>query len=159
MTIATSPTVSAPSTEQLVNETDHFQLGRLVLEHAWRTDNGRADTIYELYTEDGVLDVGTGALVGHDAIREWGRKLVEAPPWGTIRHSCSNLRFVADGPDAAEGSCVLTVFMETGPGQGATLPWNVGEDHDRFVRTDEGWKFVSRRWVNLFTRGDVINIP
>jgi hypothetical protein len=53
----------------------------------------------------------------------------------------------------------LTVFMVAGRGDATTLPWNVREDHDRFVRTEEGWKFVSRHWVNLFTRGNVINIP
>jgi len=39
---------SATATEQLVSETDHVQLSRLVTEHAWRADNGRADTIHEL---------------------------------------------------------------------------------------------------------------
>ena len=35
--------------------------------------------------------------------------------------------------------------------------FSVGEDHDRFVRTEEGWRFVSRRWIELFARGDVLN--
>jgi hypothetical protein len=145
----------AATAEQLVGDTDHVELSRLVTEHAWRVDNGRAD---ELYVDDGVLDVGT-PLRGHQAIHEWGRQLVEAPPWRSIRHVCSNMRFVADGPEAAEGSTVMTVFMVAGSGDATTLPWNVGEDHDRFVRTEDGWKLVSRRWVNLFTRGDVINLP
>ncbi len=69
------------------------------------------------------------------------------------------MRFGTDGPDAAEGSTVLVVFMVAGSGDATTLPWNVGEDHDRFLRTANGWRLVSRRWVNLFTRGDVINLP
>jgi len=144
--------------DQLVNEADYLELSRLVLEHAWRTDNGRADTVYELYVEDGVLDVGT-PLHGRQAIQEWGRQLVASPPWRIIRHACTNARFVADGPDAAEGTCVLTVFMAAGEDEATTLPWNVGEDHDRFVRTEEGWRFVSRRWVNLFARGDTVKLP
>ena len=39
-----SQTKSATAAEQLVGESDHVQLSRLVTEHAWRADNGRADT-------------------------------------------------------------------------------------------------------------------
>ena len=48
---------------------------------------------------------------------------------------CGNMRFVADGANAAEGTTVLTVFLVAGPGAATTLQWMVGEDHDRFVRT------------------------
>ena len=69
------------------------------------------------------------------------------------------MRFVADGANAAEGTTVLTVFLVAGPGAATTLPWMVGEDHDRFVRTGHGWRLVSRRWVELFWRGDDVNLP
>jgi hypothetical protein len=46
----------------------------------------------------------------------------------------------------------LTVFMVEKPEAGATLPWRIGEDHDRFVLTEHGWRLVSRRWVDLFAR-------
>jgi hypothetical protein len=143
---------------KLVNESDHVELSRLVTEHAWRVDTGRADTLHELYVDDGVLDVGT-PLRGRAAIHEWGRQLVAAAPWRAIRHVCGNMRFEVDGADAAEGTTILTVFMVAGPGAATTLPFSVGEDHDRFVRTAQGWKFVSRRWVELFSRGDALNLP
>jgi hypothetical protein len=152
-------TATATQTEQLVLASDYIELSRLVTEHANRNDSGHADTIYELYAEDGELDIGTGTLHGREAIREWGRKLVESPPWRTIRHAATNMRFVYDGPDAAEGTTMLTVFMVAGSNDATTLPWNVGEDHDRFVRTAEGWRIASRRWVNLFSRGDAIPLP
>ena len=154
-----SQTKSSPTTEQLVSETDHVQLSRLVTEHAWRADNGRADTIHELYIDDGQLIVGPTPLRGRAAILEWGRQLVAKPPWRIIRHVCGNMRFVSDGPDAAEGTTILTVFMVAGAEVATTQPFSVGEDHDRFVRTEEGWRFVSRRWVELFSRGDVLNLP
>jgi SnoaL-like domain len=149
---------SSASSGQLVSAADHVELSRLVVEHAWRADNGRADTIHELYVDDGVLDVGT-ALHGRQAIREWGRQLVAAQPWRSIRHVCGNMRFVATGANSAEGTTILTVFMVAGPGPATTLPFSVGEDHDRFVRTAQGWKFASRRWVELFSRGDVLKLP
>jgi hypothetical protein len=147
-----------PIVERFVSESDYVELSRLVIEHAWTVDNGRADTVHELYVDDGVLDVGT-PVRGRQAIREWGRRLVAAPPWRIIRHACSNMRFLSDGPDAAHGTSVLTVFMVVGAGSATTLPFNVGEDHDQFTRTKQGWKLVSRRWVELYTRGDALNLP
>ena len=90
-----------PEQFPLVNESDHVQLSRLVLEHAWRADNGRADTIHELYVDDGVLDLPPAALRGREAIHEWGRQLVQAPPWRIIRHVCGNMRFVTTGENTA----------------------------------------------------------
>lgn len=144
----------SPSAEQFVSESDYVQLSRLVIEHGWRTDHGRADTVHELYVEEGELTLGAAAtpIRGRQAIFEWGRRLVEAPPWHRIRHVCGNMRFVADGPNAAEGTTLLTVFMVEKPGAATTLPWRVGEDHDRFVRTAHGWRLVSRRWIDLFAR-------
>jgi hypothetical protein len=103
-----SQTKSAVTAEQLVSDTDHVQLSRLVTEHAWRADQGRADTIHELYVADGELIVGPTPLRGREAILEWGRELVANAPWRSIRHVCGNMRFVSDGPDAAEGTTILT---------------------------------------------------
>jgi SnoaL-like domain len=149
---------SVTTSDQLVSDADHVELCRLVIELSWGTDNGRADTLHELWAEDGELDLGSTILRGREAIAEWGRHLVESPPWRTIHHVCGNMRFVTDGPDAAVGSTMLIVFMDA-DGTRSSVPWNVGEDHDRFVRTEHGWRFVSRRWVELYERGDTIDIP
>lgn len=146
------------SLDELVSDADYVQLCRLVVEHAWRNDSGRADTLHELYAEDGELDLGSTPLRGRQAIHDWGRQLVESPPWNAIRHVCANMRFVADGPDGAEGTTLVVTFMDADATQ-SSVPWNVGEDHDRFVRTEKGWRIASRRYVNHFTRGDTIDIP
>jgi hypothetical protein len=151
-------TGSHTTSDAPVSDADYVQLCRLVTEHAWRTDNGRSDTLHELWAEDGELDLGSTTLRGRDAIAEWGRRLVEHPPWLTIHHVCGNMRFIADGLDAAAGSTILIVFMDA-DGTRSSVPFNVGEDHDRFVRTEHGWRFVSRQWVDLYERGDTIDIP
>lgn len=69
------------------------------------------------------------------------------------------MRFVADSANTAEGTSVLTVFMAAEPGAATTTPFSVGEDHDRIVRTEHGWRFAQRRWVELFARGDVLSLP
>jgi hypothetical protein len=153
------PTRPVASAHEFVTDADFVQLSRLVIEHSYRADNGLADTLHELYIDDGELDLGAGSTIrGRRALREWGRELVEHAPWRATRHVASNMRFLSDGPDVAHGVPVLTVFMDP-DGSQPSVPRNVGQDHDRFVRTAQGWRLVSRRWVNLFTRGDLVPIP
>jgi len=156
------------ATEQPVSEMDCQQLCRLVIEAVHRIDHGLADTYHEMFTHDGELIIpattSNGKVIvpettlrGRKAIQEWGQGIVRSGSLGTIRHVCGNMRFIADGPDAAVGRTVLTVYQGTGPGSPTTLPWSVGEDHDRFVRTEQGWRIASRRWVELFARPAVSN--
>jgi hypothetical protein len=142
---------------RLVSDDDHMQLTRLVTEFVWRVDNGKASTLDELVSDDVAIEIAGATLRGPEAVAEWGRQL-ETPPWNTIRHVVGNPRFVYDGPDAAIGTRVLTVFMDA-DGTRSSAPWSVGEDHDRYVRTANGWRIASTRWVELFTRGDSIAIP
>ena len=144
--------------EKLVNEDDYLKLSRLVIEHTFRADHDRSDTLFELYAGNGELTLPGITLRGREAIREWGQRIVENAPWRIIRHVCGNMRFVSTGPDTAEGVVILTVFMVAGQDNATTLPLTVGEDHDRYIRTEEGWKFLSRNWMELFSRGDVLNV-
>ena len=57
----------------------------------------------------------------------------------------------------AEGTTVLTVFLVAGPGAATTLPWMVGEDHDRFMRTEHGWRLVLRRDVGSSCSREVMS--
>ena len=59
---------------------------------------------------------------------------------------------VADAVDAAVGVVITAAYLDEGDAQASTLPFTVGEDNDRFVRTDQGWRFVSRHWDQLFDR-------
>jgi hypothetical protein len=85
-------------------------------------------------TDGGWITVGPTRCL---ALLEWGRQLVAAPPWRSIRHVCGNMCFVADEANAAEGTSVLTVYMVVGNDAATTVPFSVGEDHDRFVRTEQ----------------------
>lgn len=145
-------TQSDPSSDTLVSDADHIQLSRLVIEAAWRVDLGRSDTLYELFVETGELDLGSTTMRGHDEIHRWGEGVVAADSYPGIRHVAGNMRFVRTGADQAEGTTMLTVFMDGRADQATTVPWVVGEDHDRFVRTPDGWRFAHRSWVQLFAR-------
>jgi hypothetical protein len=54
-----------------VTDADYVQLSRLVIEAAWRVDVGRADTLHELFVDDGTLAIGDGTLQGREQIRQW----------------------------------------------------------------------------------------
>jgi hypothetical protein len=140
--------VEAALPEQLVSDADHVALSRLVIEISWRIDHGQADTVWELFVPDGVLDTSGTPLVGHDAIREWGRARVASTV--RTRHIVSGMRFIDRGNGKAMGSTLLTVFMHDGAGRGAAVPAVVGEDADAFIRSDAGWRFVSRTFETLF---------
>jgi hypothetical protein len=47
---------------------------------------------------------------------------------------------------------ITTAYLDERDAKASTLPFTVGEDNDRFVRTDQGWRFVSRQWDQLFDR-------
>jgi hypothetical protein len=134
----------------LVSDADHLALERLITESAWRVDEGKSDLLSELFIDDGELAIGDEVLKGREAIRAWGRQLEDAGTYKRIRHVVSNMRFVAVDDNTAEGVTVLTVFMDDETG--SSVPWVVGEDHDRFIRTNDGWRFASRRWEQLFAR-------
>jgi SnoaL-like domain len=138
--------------EHPVIDADYVQLSRLVTEITWRIDHGEAEMVHELFVDDGVLNLGAVTLSGREEIREWGRKLVDHPTYPGIRHVTTNMRFVADGADQAVGTTIVTAYLDQGNPRRATLPFVVGEDQDRFVRTDQGWRFASRRWDALFER-------
>jgi hypothetical protein len=43
---------NAITTKQLVSEADCINLSRLVIEHGWRVDNGRADTVHGFHRNE-----------------------------------------------------------------------------------------------------------
>lgn len=149
------PNATGPLTD-LVAGPDHLELSRLVTESAWRVDLGRADTVHELFVHDGELSLGR-TYRGTEEIRAWGQEVEDTKPYPGIRHLATNMRFVAsgndtEGRDTAEGTTVLAVFLNDVDGRATSTPWVVGEDHDRFVRTIDGWRFTHRAWVQLFAR-------
>ncbi|EDY46671.1 nuclear transport factor 2 family protein [Streptomyces sp. SPB074] len=99
-----------PSSDTLVGDTDHLALSRLVTEISWRLDNGRAGSVHELVTDDVEFRISEEPVLGRDALRVWGEHFDRARPLPGIRHSLSNPRFLAEGPDRASGSVMVTAY-------------------------------------------------
>lgn len=110
---------------------------RLIALYANLNDEARWDEVAALYAEDGVMVRPTAP----DAPTH-GRAAILAAFKGraprTTRHVCSNVVIDVEGPDTARGISTMLLFT----GAGAPL---VGAFHDRFVRTEEGWRFAERR--------------
>jgi hypothetical protein len=88
---------SAMLTQPQVAAADYVELSRLVIEAAWRVDIGRADTLHELFTDDGVLGMGNDdrRSARRDISGENVRP-VPAGPAGHISRGACRIRRCAD---------------------------------------------------------------
>jgi hypothetical protein len=135
-----------------VTAADHVTLSRLLVENMWRVDHGAGDRVHELYAEDGEIRYeGKVFCKGHDAIKEWGRNRRDPD---VVRHTITNLRFEADGPDQVKGTGTVVVYLaaERRSGRDATLPLLVGECFLWCRRTELGWLFTASDFHVMFDR-------
>jgi len=136
-----------------VPDADHVELSRLVQEIAWRIDNLKAATVVELVTDDVEFRADPdNPVLGREAFAAWGEGFDAANPLPGIRHSVSNARFVDNGDGTVSGTSMLTAYFAPTGQDPTTVPFAVGEDHDTFLRTPEGWKLSSRLWAPMAVR-------
>ncbi|MDP7066142.1 MAG: nuclear transport factor 2 family protein [Acidimicrobiales bacterium] len=128
----------------------------LISEYCHLVDFGNASAIAQLFILDGRW-TGPGVdMVGQSEI-EAGFSARQAVSRRQSRHLCTNVVINVEG-DEATGLCYLLNFRhdsQSGTAETpapAGLPKYVGEYHDRFVRTDQGWRFASRRFDLAFLR-------
>lgn len=135
---------------------DERECEALIIKYTHLVDFGAASEIADLFTEDGTWRAPDFAMEGRDGIRA-GFERREGVTRRQSRHVCTNIAVTIDG-DEATGLCYLVNFRHDSPtGQAekpapAGLPKFVGEYHDRFVRTDEGWRFIDRFCDMAFVR-------
>lgn len=129
---------------------------RLIAEYCHLVDFGDAPGIADLFTTDGRWTSAEVDMVGQDEIRA-GFTRRQAVTRRQSRHLCTNVVVRIDG-DEATSLCYLVNYRhdsDTGVAEvpaPAGLPKYVGEYRDRFVRTDEGWRFAERRFDLAFLR-------
>lgn len=105
------------------------------------------DAFAELFAEDGVLDTGR-PLNGKDAI---AKSIKQRSDELRSRHVLTNIFIDVIDDDNARGISYLTLYrhvgkasLEAGPAPFGG-PAAVGHYEDRFVRTDQGWRFARRK--------------
>jgi hypothetical protein len=128
------------------------QLIRLSYAFAHHIDHGEFEDMIQLFTEDGVFDRAGPVHRGHGELREAMVNRHNA----TTRHLMTNFHFTSVGPDEAEG-VVYSITYHAHEAFDGTKPLVYGttngrllELHDRYRRTDDGWRFAERIAVPVF---------
>lgn len=129
---------------------------RLINEYARRVDFGQASKIADLFTEDARWE-GDQVFEGRERIREWfeGRQGVTRR---VSRHVCTNVMVEVLSPTEARSHCYMINYRhDRAEGDDSLpvpteVPKYVGELHDTFRLTDEGWLFSGRRVTVAFLR-------
>lgn len=119
---------------------------QLVTELLWRLDNGHADRMWELYTEDAVSEGPMGTMNGANAIKAWGAKRVKQTA-GKNRHFIGGIRLAWE--DGELRGCVQYVTFRESM-ENPLIPASMGEFHETYRLEGDEWKIVRRRVVPLF---------
>lgn len=141
-------------TEQ-INERDiRADCEALSIAYARAVDFRDYESFVSLFAEDGVLDVGQ-ALEGRDAIRT---AMSRRPDELRSRHVLTNIFIDVLSATEARGISYLTLYRHVGDEslKGEPIPFDgpaaVGHYEDRYVLTDDGWKFKRRQLHLAFQR-------
>lgn len=124
---------------------------RLVALYARCVDLRKGEGLGELFTEDGVLDVTGTPLAGRAAIEA---ALAAGIRGRLMRHVCTNVMVEVTGEDRATGTCYLTAYVQAPGDETLSLPAVMGEYHDEFRRTAEGWRITHRHFQPALRRAD-----
>ena len=147
-----------PELVKLLNERE---CERLISTYCHLVDFGKAPDIANLFTSDGVWLGLNVKMNGQADIRAHfeQRQSVERRQ---SRHLCTNI-VIDMGIDTASSICYLVNFRHdssTGRAESpapAGLPKYVGEYHDTFEKTSEGWRFAVRRFEVSFLRPAMVS--
>jgi hypothetical protein len=130
---------------------------RLIVEYARRVDFGEASAIADLFTPDGRWEGTELTLDGQERIREWFTAR-EGLARRVSRHLFTNVAVELTSPTSARASSYMVNYRHDRAEGDATLPVPaeapkyVGECHDRFRLTGDGWRFTHRRVEVAFVR-------
>lgn len=125
----------------------------LITRYTHLVDEGHASEVADLFTDDGVWGSPEATFEGREAIRAAFRRREQSGR--RSRHVCTNVAIDVADEASATGLCYLTLFRTDAEGTPArgTTPDLVGAYRDRFVRTEDGWRFASRLTEVSFVRG------
>lgn len=126
---------------------------RLINHYANLNDDGRWHELAALYAEDGRMarpSAPDAPIVGRDALLA---SFLARPPRRS-RHVCANIVIDVESASEARGFSVILLYSGAADGEGLAehdrgAPL-VGEYHDRFVLTGDGWRFRERKGTLRF---------
>lgn len=128
---------------------------RLSVAFATRVDQNDVDGVAALFLPDGRFSRADMTLDGAEAIRIFLR---DRPAQRITRHVCTNILIDVDDPERARGLTYFTLYEGTRPEElsgsplPVQLPHTIGEYHDVFRKTKDGWRIFERRSTAIFRR-------
>lgn len=140
-----------------MNETENQAAQRaceaLITRYTHIADFGPGSDMPSIFTDDGVWTSGEESYEGRDDLGAFfGRDKGHAKS----RHVSSNVAVTVTAEDEAEGLSYFTLYRYTKEKPRVPdlddQPVILGEYHDRFRRTPEGWRIASRRAEVGFVR-------
>ena len=132
-----------------------WQCTRLCNQFANYNDRNDFKAVCNLFTEDGSFwrpSIPDTEIRGRDAIYE---AFLKRPPL-VIRHIVSNCVVEVISASEATGTSYLTFLaapLSEDPLPLAPGPVHIGEFRDRFVLTEDGWKFSERKGMLALKTG------
>jgi SnoaL-like domain len=121
---------------------DLEEIKQLRYSFAWCLETSAPEELADLFTTDGVIDVGPwGVMRGQEKIRKgYGRAYRDAEPW-TAMHAVTNPRIRING-DAATGTWYLLDHnTKTAPGSTPTVVLGVYDEE--YQKVNGEWKIAS----------------
>jgi hypothetical protein len=131
-----------------------WECTRLINLYANLNDQGRWADVAALYTEDGSMTRPTAPdqpIAGREALLA---SFLARPPRAS-KHICANIVVTVDSATRASALSNILLFTGKAAADGALPvrddgPPLVGEYHDRFQLTADGWRFAERRGILSF---------
>jgi 3-phenylpropionate/cinnamic acid dioxygenase small subunit len=113
----------------------------LMAQYCFHIDNGEFDDWLQLFTADGVFDLGArGRLAGHDALRKFVQSIPLTNGLPMIRHCVMNSIVNVDGNRATARSYLIVV--QGGETLGVSI---AGRYEDRLAKIGDAWRFTERK--------------
>ena len=119
---------------------------RLMNEYCYRIDAGDLEGFAALFAHGSfhVLGDPSGPDVGSEALLETLQNVILYDGKTHAKHVMSNVQIdIGESGDRARAQCYITVLQALPP-DFPLQPIFAGHYHDRFEKTDTGWRFVSR---------------
>ncbi|MEM7077023.1 MAG: nuclear transport factor 2 family protein [Pseudomonadota bacterium] len=121
----------------------------LVLDYAYYRDRPDADALAALFAEDAELSVLGQTYVGREAITARLRGAENGP---SFRHLMSTIRIFPVDATFARGVSYVTVYSAPHGASEVEGFLGMGEYHDEFVLTEQGWRIAAREYVPVYTQ-------
>jgi len=131
-------------------------IAAVIVKLAHLGDQKDAAHAVELFTAAGSWKRGGVDYAGRDQLRDSYAKV--APATAVVRHCVLGTAVEIEGPDRATAItyyCAFRYDEDTVTHQlpvPLDVPFAMGEWHDRFERTREGWRIARRQTVRVFQR-------